>query len=126
MNQDTNLVSRLLLFLFILHPSSFILHPSERGNMPRVIVVGAGISGLALARRLEALLGPGSVLVLEQRPRPGGMIGTVRRDGFLVETGPNGFLDNNPVTLDLARGLGLQDKLLHASEAAGRKRFLML
>jgi oxygen-dependent protoporphyrinogen oxidase len=94
--------------------------------MPRIVVVGAGVSGLTLALRLEQLLPAAEVTILERQARPGGMIQTVARDGFVVEAGPNGFPDNNPSTLDLARGVGLQDRLVAASESAGRNRFLFL
>jgi oxygen-dependent protoporphyrinogen oxidase len=94
--------------------------------MARIVVVGAGIWGLALAHRLEALLPAGEVLVLEQQSRAGGKIDTIERDGFVVEAGPNGFLDNNPVTVELSRTLGLGDQLRPASEVAGRNRFLLL
>ena len=53
----------------------------------RTIVVGAGLSGLAaahaLARRGE------HVLLLEASDRPGGVVRTERRSGFLLEVGPN-------------------------------------
>src|SRR5262249_37686486 len=85
-----------------------------------------GISGLALAYRLQQRRPDAEILVLEQEPRLGGKIETLRREGFCVEAGPNGFLDNNPATFDLARELGLGDRLLAASDAAARNRFLML
>src|SRR5438874_1515335 len=44
--------------------------------MARIIVVGGGISGLALAFRLEQRLPTAAVLVLEQQPRVGGTIRT--------------------------------------------------
>src|SRR5262249_53154126 len=94
--------------------------------MPQVVVVGAGISGLALAYRLEQELPGVEVRVLEQQSRLGGTIATVVRDGFTIEAGPNGFPDNNPVTLDLARALGLEGRLLSASESAARNRFLLV
>jgi oxygen-dependent protoporphyrinogen oxidase len=94
--------------------------------MPRVVVVGGGISGLTLAYRLEQRLPAAEVVVLERRPSPGGCVGTVERDGFRVEAGPNGFLDNNPATLDLCRELGLADRLVAASDAAGKNRYLLL
>ncbi|HKW34218.1 MAG TPA: protoporphyrinogen oxidase [Candidatus Acidoferrum sp.] len=56
------------------------------GYTERVVVIGAGISGLACAHRLKQLgLRP---RVLEATERPGGKIATVRKDGFLFETGP--------------------------------------
>ena len=94
--------------------------------MKRVVVIGGGISGLSLAYRLEERLPDAEVLVLEQSSRPGGTIETVRRDGFTVEAGPNGFPDNNPSTLDLARSVGLGDRLQAASDSASKNRFLLL
>jgi protoporphyrinogen/coproporphyrinogen III oxidase len=94
--------------------------------MTRIVIVGGGISGLTLAYRLEQRLPTAEVVVLEQQPRLGGKIDTLQRDGFRVEAGPNGFLDTNPVTVDLCRELGLGDRLTAASEAAGRNRYLLL
>src|SRR5216683_1586447 len=94
--------------------------------MTRVLIVGAGISGLALAFRLSQLLPSAEITVLEQRDRPGGTKWTERREGFQIEAGPNGFLDNKPSTLALCRDLGLGDRLVPASEAAERNRYLFL
>jgi protoporphyrinogen/coproporphyrinogen III oxidase len=94
--------------------------------MPRVVIVGGGISGLALAYRLEQCVPDAEVIVLEQRERLGGTLGTERCDGFRVEIGPNGFLDNKPFALALCRELGLGERLLSASEAARRNRYLFL
>src|SRR5215472_6092696 len=94
--------------------------------MPRVIVVGAGISGLALAFRLRQAAPSLDVAVLEQRERPGGTVWTERRDGFQVEIGANGFLDTKPSTLALCRDLGLAERLIPASDSAARNRYLFL
>ncbi|HLJ91934.1 MAG TPA: protoporphyrinogen oxidase [Gemmataceae bacterium] len=92
----------------------------------RVVIVGAGISGLALAYRLNEFLPSAQITILEQQNRPGGTIWTEQRDGFQVEIGPNGFLDNKPSTLALCRDLGLADRLVPAAEAAERNRYLFL
>jgi oxygen-dependent protoporphyrinogen oxidase len=94
--------------------------------MPRILIIGGGISGLALAYRLQERLPAAEVLVLEQQSRVGGTIETVWREGFRVEAGPNGFLDTKPATLDLCRELGLGERLTAASDAAGRNRFVLL
>jgi oxygen-dependent protoporphyrinogen oxidase len=94
--------------------------------MPRVVIVGGGISGLALAYRLQQRAPDAEVIVLEQAARLGGTIGTERRDGFQVELGPNGFVDNKPFALELCRDLGLSERLVPASEAARRNRYLFL
>jgi oxygen-dependent protoporphyrinogen oxidase len=94
--------------------------------MPRILIVGAGVSGLSLAYRLEQRLPAAEVQVLEAEPRPGGTAWTAYDDGWQVELGPNGFLDNKPTTLTLARDLGLGDRLVEASEAAGANRYLVV
>jgi oxygen-dependent protoporphyrinogen oxidase len=94
--------------------------------MTRILVVGAGISGLAVAYRLRQALPAAEITVLEQRDRPGGTVWTERAQGFQFETGPNGFLDTKPSTLGLCRDLGLADRLVSADEAAAKKRYLFL
>jgi protoporphyrinogen/coproporphyrinogen III oxidase len=94
--------------------------------MPRVVVVGAGVSGLAVAYRLQERLPGADIVVLEQAGRPGGTAWTVREQGFQVEIGPNGFLDTKPTTVQLCRDLGLGGQLTSASDAAARNRFLFL
>ena len=52
----------------------------------KVAVIGAGISGLACAHRLKQL--GCQVRLLEAAEHAGGLIRTIRRNGFLFETGP--------------------------------------
>jgi oxygen-dependent protoporphyrinogen oxidase len=94
--------------------------------MPRVVVVGAGLSGLAVAFRLKQALPGVSITVLEGRSRPGGNVRTEDRDGFRVECGPNGFLDNKPGVTSLCRDLGLGDRLIAASEGSRKNRYVYL
>jgi oxygen-dependent protoporphyrinogen oxidase len=94
--------------------------------MPRVLILGAGLSGLTVAFRLQQILSTAEIAVLDPRDRPGGTIWTQRQDGFQVEIGPNGFLDIKPSTLQLCQDLGLGDRLLAASEVAGKNRYLFV
>ena len=79
------------------------------------IVVGAGLAGLIAA---EALACPPSgrqaadVTLIDQAPRAGGVIGTVRRDGWLVECSADSFLATRPEGMALVLRLGLSDELL--------------
>jgi oxygen-dependent protoporphyrinogen oxidase len=93
---------------------------------PRVVVVGGGLSGLAAAVRIRDAIPGCTVTVLEELARPGGNVRTIRRDGFVVEAGPNGFLDSNPATVALCRDVGLGDRLVPASDDSRKNRFLFL
>jgi phytoene desaturase len=55
--------------------------------MARVVVIGAGMGGLAAAARLGAL--GHQVTVLEQAAVIGGKLGRFERDGFCFDTGPS-------------------------------------
>jgi len=90
--------------------------------MARVVIVGGGISGLALARSLMALKPGWEVLVLEASSRVGGKAWSVNDEGFLCEKGVNGFLDNKPFTVSLGRTLGLSPL---KSNDASRRRFVV-
>ena len=90
-----------------------------------VVVVGGGIAGLAIAWELRTRPGGLSegvgVHVLEAAPHAGGNIRTERRDGYLCEWGPTGFLDDVPATLDACDRLGLGPRLTPANEHAERR-----
>ena len=94
-----------------------------------VAVIGGGVAGLATALNLrDGARARGldvSVAVFEAGDHPGGNLRTTRRDGWSLEWGANGFLDNEPATLRLVERLGLGDRLLRSSDAA-RRRFLIL
>jgi protoporphyrinogen oxidase len=82
-----------------------------------VAVVGAGLAGLSAAWALGgAGAGAGAaaadVVVLDAGRRPGGMIVTERRDGFVVEGGPDGFLAAEPDIQELAREVGIEERLV--------------
>lgn len=55
--------------------------------MSRVVVIGAGMGGLAVAARLARL--KHDVLVVERAATVGGMLGTITSDGFTWDTGPS-------------------------------------
>jgi oxygen-dependent protoporphyrinogen oxidase len=95
---------------------------------PRVVVVGAGISGLSAAFTLldaaRASGHPVELTVLDAGKTPGGHAQTRRMDGFLVEGGPNGFLDKSPEARALVDALGLGTRVVEASREA-KRRFVL-
>lgn len=86
------------------------------GSAPAV-VIGAGISGLACAYRLHQLGVP--VTLLEASDGVGGLVGTIEKDGLLLESGPQSFQGTDSL-LDLIRQLGIESELLTADPQAPR------
>lgn len=84
-----------------------------------VIVVGAGLSGLVTAHRLHRL--GLCVQVLEAASRPGGVIGSERKQGVLFERGPNSGMDTTPLINALLDELGIRDQRIEASKASSRR-----
>lgn len=80
----------------------------------KVVVVGAGIAGLAAAWELTRA--GTDVVVLESERRAGGIIVTERTDGFVVEGGPDAFLAGEPELPELARELGIGDRVVSQQE----------
>lgn len=96
---------------------------SETTRTP-IAIIGAGITGLAAAEWLARDHGIDDAIVLEASDRAGGKIRTELEAGHTVEWGPQGFLDNAPDTLELARAIGLGDALVPAADASG-DRFIL-
>jgi len=92
-------------------------------------IVGGGVAGLATAVNLRDLATAQGlalqVTVLDRGANAGGNLQTLRQDGWQLEWGPNGFLDNEPATLRLVERLGLNEALLCSSDAT-RRRFLLV
>ena len=84
----------------------------------RIAIIGGGISGLATAFYIKRFCSQTEVFVLEKEAFLGGTIRTANVDGFLFETGPNGFLSNKPDTLSLVHESGGDSLLLRSSDTA--------
>ena len=67
----------------------------------KVIVIGAGLTGLSAAEEL-ARRGH-EVVVLEKEPSHGGLAATVKRDGFEYDLGPHRFHTANTEILDFVK-----------------------
>ncbi len=89
-----------------------------------VAIVGAGITGLAVAAWLEHDHGVRDLLVVDADSRAGGKVRTTIEEDHTLEWGPQGFLDNAPDTLELASLVGLDDALARADEAAADRYIL--
>ncbi len=82
----------------------------------RVVIIGAGVSGLASALRLEELAKENGIsldlTILEGGSKPGGVTSTIEQNGFLIEEGPDCFLTEKPAGVALVKRLGLEDQLI--------------
>lgn len=81
-----------------------------------VAVIGAGITGLTAAFYLKRNGVP--VTVYEAAGRVGGVIQSVRREGYLAEFGPNTLLETSPKIGQLVRDAGLQSRRLDPNPKA--------
>lgn len=75
-----------------------------------VVVLGAGIAGLAAAYELRKR--KTSLLVLEKSDKPGGVIRTERVGDFVIDQGPDSLLVQKPAAVTLCNEIGLGDRLI--------------
>jgi len=83
----------------------------------RVVVIGAGITGLACA---HALGSRADVTVLEKSRRLGGHIFTEHRHGFVIDAGPDSWLATKKEAARLARAMKLGSELIPTVETNRR------
>lgn len=93
-----------------------------RRNARKVAVLGGGLTGLSaafyLAREAKERGEEIELTVLEGSGRLGGRVNTLRRDGFVIERGPDSFLARKQPMIHLAEDLGLTGELTGTNPAA--------
>jgi oxygen-dependent protoporphyrinogen oxidase len=87
--------------------------------MKSVAIIGAGITGLTAAFYLKRKGCP--VTVYESGNRAGGVIRSLRQDGYLAEFGPNTILETSPAIGALIRDAGLQSRRLDPDPKASNR-----
>jgi len=80
--------------------------------MTRVVVVGAGITGLAAAFEWRRRRPDDEIVVLEAGDRIGGKLHRVELAGHWYDTGPEAVLARVPEAVQLVEALGLGDRLV--------------
>lgn len=91
-------------------------------NNKKVIVLGAGISGLTTAYLLHK--DGYDVTVLEKSDKVGGSIETVVENGLLFDRGPNSALETTPLIAQLINELNLEEQFVYANKK-GNKRYIL-
>jgi len=99
----------------------------QGGGRPlRVAVIGGGMAGLGAARVLEDARAADPSIdwhLYETEQRFGGKVHTRRRDGFVVEGGPDSAIIEKPWPITMARRLGIGDRFEDSNESI-RKSFV--
>jgi oxygen-dependent protoporphyrinogen oxidase len=94
----------------------------------KILVAGGGITGLSAAfyaAGLAAERGLAAEIILAERSgRLGGKIRTLRKDGFVIEKGPDSFLARKLPIIELSRELGLEEQL-EAMNPQARKTYIV-
>ena len=80
--------------------------------MSRVVVVGAGITGLAAAYEWRRRRPDDEIVVLEAADRVGGKLRRIELAGHWYDTGPEAMLARVPEAVKLVEDLGLGDRLV--------------
>src|SRR5262245_46977458 len=87
--------------------------------MKPVAIIGAGITGLTAAFYLKRKGIP--VTVYDASGRVGGVIQSLRKDGYLAEFGPNTLPETSSKIGQLVRDAGLQPRRLDPDPKAGAR-----
>ncbi|MEO8098976.1 MAG: protoporphyrinogen oxidase [Acidobacteriota bacterium] len=81
----------------------------------QVVIVGGGIAGLSAAYELNKANVPH--ILIEKRPRLGGVIETRSWEGCILECGPDSFISQKPEALALIKELGMESEVIGSNDA---------
>ena len=82
--------------------------------MPKVIIIGGGISGLSAAYYLnKAGIRP---TLIEKSEHLGGVIRTTVQQGCVLEAGPDSFIAAKPWAMELIEEVGLADQVIGSND----------
>ncbi len=84
-----------------------------------IIIIGAGISGLATAHWL--VKDGFDVTIIESASEPGGSMRTSFENNFLIDFGPNSGLETTPLIRQLVDEIGLSNEMIYASESSNKR-----
>ncbi len=94
----------------------------KREGEKETVIIGAGITGLTTAFYLNRA--GRDFLVLEKKERVGGVIQTIRENGFTYETGPNTGVIGQPEAASLFEDIGKEAEL-EIADPRVKKRYIL-
>jgi len=80
----------------------------------QVVIVGGGIAGLSAAYELTKSGVPH--ILIERRPRLGGVIETRSWEGCVLECGPDSFISQKPEAMALIQELGMESEVIGSND----------
>lgn len=84
--------------------------------MKRIAIIGGGLSGLSAAYELARNEPQIVFRLFEASPRLGGIVETIREDGFVIECGPDSWVTEKPWARELAVELGLEAEIIPSND----------
>lgn len=92
---------------------------SGKRTAKHIAIIGGGLSGLSATYQL-ARDSRSEFTLFEASPRLGGIVETVRQDGFVIECGPDSWVSEKPWTRELAVELGLESEIISSNDQQRR------
>lgn len=93
---------------------------STDANLPRIAIIGGGISGLTAAYRLTKLLPDAQLELFEASDRLGGVLKTQIGEDYLLELGADSFIRTIPDAVELCEELGLGGEIIPTNDRQRR------
>ncbi len=88
----------------------------------KIVIIGAGITGLATAHWLKK--DGYNVTIVEAKSEVGGSMVTKKENGYLIDFGPNSGLETSPLIKILVDDLNLGEQFIYGNKA-GNKRYIL-
>ena len=87
--------------------------------MKSTAIIGGGIAGMVTGMRLHQKGHP--FIVYEATGRVGGVVQSMRQNGYLAEFGPNTLLETSPKITEMIRAAGLEKRMMYSDSAASNR-----
>ena len=91
-------------------------------NKINTVIIGGGISGLSTGHFLKKK--GVDFVIIESNKKTGGVINSVKKNGFIYENGPNTILNNNSSISKILKEYKLSDKIIKPNKKISSNRYV--